>query len=73
LNVYFFMYEPSRNNVTSSTVFLPNPSTVLGTPYNVTSELFYDDNGMLTSNYLPYFAQESLKEINFKKLKYSCQ
>jgi YD repeat-containing protein len=73
LNVYFFMYEPSRNNVTSSTVFLPNPGTTLGQPHNLASELSYDDNGMLKSNYVPFVMQEDVKEISFKKAKYNCK
>jgi hypothetical protein len=73
LNIYIFRYEPSKNNVTSTKIYMPDAGTTFGTPHEISLALKYDSNDMLTSNYVDYWLVEGLTEVNFKKVRYSCQ
>lgn len=74
LNTCVFKYEPSKNNVTSTVVHMPNSGVFLGAPENLTFNLKYDANGMVINNFLPYdYTFDGLIEINFKDFKYYCQ
>ena len=74
LNTYIFRYEPGKNNVTSATVYSPNPGVTLGAPEDVSYNLVYDAKGMITSNFLPYNVMvNGQTEINFRLMKYDCQ
>jgi hypothetical protein len=73
VNIYIFRYEPSKNNVTSTKIYMPNPGTTFGVSQELLFNLKYDGNDMLTSNYVDYWLLEGLTEVNFKKMRYSCQ
>jgi hypothetical protein len=73
LNIYIFRYEPSKNNVTSTKIYMPNAGTTFGTPQEILFSLKYNGNDMLTSNYVDYWLLEGAAEANFKKMRYSCQ
>jgi hypothetical protein len=73
LHTYVFLYEPSKNNVISSTIYMPGIHADLDEPAEVSSALTYDDNGMVMSNYvsphtLPFMPIES----KMKNITYSC-
>jgi len=74
INTCVFNYEPSKNNATSSVVYMPTFGVFFGAPQNLSFNLKYDVNGMLINNFLPYeYFLQGLTDTNFKDFKYSCQ
>lgn len=73
INIYVFGYEPSKNNNTSTTIYLPYPGTTFGVPQNVSLNLEYNDDDMVTNNTVDPWLIEGLTEITFKKIRYTCQ
>ena len=74
LNTIVNKYEPSKNNVKSSIVYMPNSGTKFGESKTYNYNLMYDKSGMPISNSIPWeYTQDGLPEINFKNFKYSCQ
>jgi hypothetical protein len=75
INTLFFSYEPSKNNAISTTVYQPNSSDIYSVPWNYSLTPTYDGNGMVTRNSssVDPLTRESLNEISFKKMSYSCR